>query len=54
MNFDIERNIYLNNLHQQAALERMIPRTSLRKMVARVLSHWSHWLKGSEEDKPHG
>ncbi len=54
MNFDIERNIHLQEVHQQAALERMVPRISLRKMVARVLSQWSHWLEGSDGDKLHG
>jgi hypothetical protein len=48
MNFDIERNIHLNELHQQAALERMIPRISWRFRVARVLKNWGQLLEPNE------
>jgi hypothetical protein len=51
MNFDIERNIHLSELHHQAALERMIPRISWRFRIARVLKNWGQLLEPSETPK---
>ena len=48
---DLERQIQLQTLYRQAALERRIPRVSLRIRVARALHNLAQWLGRSPE--PH-
>jgi len=46
---DLERQIKLQALHREAALERRIPRISLRIRLARALHSVAQWLEHSPE-----
>ena len=42
---DLERQIQLQTLYREAALERRIPRVSLRVRLARALQGVAQWLE---------
>ena len=46
---DFERHIQLQALYREAALERRIPRISLRIRLARALHSVAQWLEHSPE-----
>ena len=46
---DLERQIKLQTLHHEAALERQIPRVEVRIRLARVLHTLARWLERSTE-----
>ncbi|MBC7646909.1 MAG: hypothetical protein H7095_07330 [Pseudopedobacter sp.] len=48
---DFERQIQLQTLYREAALERQIPRVSLRIRLARALQGVAQWLERSPESR---